>query len=192
LAFALSAAHEHHTKRASHLSVEHLFYHGVRRMPLSDPAFGITMPAGSAALAEDGQPLDKHWPYADDQPAAQAWVPPAKLGRLYRSNSARAPMDLAALISQLDAGKPIVLGLLITTCFFRCQSDGFLPAEDPDPVRGSHAVVAVGHGRNADGPHLLVRNSWGESWGANGHAWLSSGYLARHLREATHFVEATS
>jgi C1A family cysteine protease len=46
-----------------------------------------------------------------------------------------------------------------------------------------HAVIAVGLGETAEGEQcLLVRNSWGPSWGLKGHAWITVPYLAQRLR----------
>lgn len=190
LAFALSAAHEHRTRSKGHLSVEYLYYHAVRRMPGADPAAGTHITAASAALAEDGQPIDRRWPYLDHQPAPAEWTPPVKPGRCYRSPSHSGATDIASIIAHLDAGHPVVLGLIITTCFLRCGPDGTLPALTPDPERGRHAVLAVGHGRA--GTHLLVRNSWGTRWGAAGHAWLPAAYLNRYLRNTRLLTEVLS
>ena len=41
----------------------------------------------------------------------------------------------------------------------------------------NHAVVAVGLGTTADDkiPYYIVRNSWGTSWGMEGHFWMKRG-----------------
>jgi C1A family cysteine protease len=46
-----------------------------------------------------------------------------------------------------------------------------------------HAVVAVGHGRIGEERAILVRNSWGDTWGIGGHAWVSELYLQPRLHE---------
>ena len=38
-----------------------------------------------------------------------------------------------------------------------------------DPPELNHGVVAVGYDLRADEPHWIVRNSWGSSWGEDGH-----------------------
>lgn len=190
LAFALSSAHEHHGSRASHLSVEHLFYHGVARMTSPDPSQGLTFEAATTALAQDGQPLEKHWPYEPVQPDRANWQPPQHAGRIYKRVTRDSGIDLATLFSHLAAGRSIVLGLVITASFLRCQSNGLLPALSPDPVRGGHAVLAVGHGRVGGADAILIRNSWGPGWGDEGHAWLTDAYLNTQLRRAAHLDKA--
>lgn len=50
---------------------------------------------------------------------------------------------------------------------------------------GKHAVVAVGYRTNGPrGREVLIHNSWGESWGAGGFAWLSEDAVRRHNIDA--------
>ena len=44
-----------------------------------------------------------------------------------------------------------------------------------------HAVVAVGYGEAPQGRVVLVRNSWGLSWGLEGYGWVTEQFLARHM-----------
>jgi C1A family cysteine protease len=58
-----------------------------------------------------------------------------------------------------------------------------------DPVR-RHAVVAVGCGRARGEDAILIRNSWGASWGLEGHAWLPKSYLAPRITSLAILTEA--
>jgi C1A family cysteine protease len=102
-----------------------------------------------------------------------------------------APGKLAfdQIIAALGQGRPIVLGLVITDAFWRPDVSGRIPDLSPDTERAGHAVLAVGHGTNADGtPSLLIRNSWGVGWGLGGHAWLSRTYVERQLHETAMLI----
>ena len=93
------------------------------------------------------------------------------------------------VVGALDAGAPVVLGLIITDAFFRPDASGSVPDVAPDVERGGHAVLAVGHGTDTSGkPALLIRNSWGEGWGLGGHAWLSRVYIERQLYETAMLI----
>lgn len=53
--------------------------------------------------------------------------------------------------------------------------------EDSDPVLGGHDVVLSGYRMNAEQPDAgtaIFRNSWGTSWGEEGHGYLPFAYLA--------------
>lgn len=183
LSFATTSAHEHSRASAEPFSVEHLFYHAVRRMPGADPAAGTGFEVTKEALLMDGQPCERAWPYLRQQPLAKDWVPPAHGFPCYSSKLMRIALGVSDLTDCLDAGDTIVLGLVITDSFFRVGGDGHLPRMSPDTERTGHAVLAVGHGVEGNERFVLVRNSWGPGWGMNGHAWLAESYLNLQLIE---------
>jgi C1A family cysteine protease len=61
-----------------------------------------------------------------------------------------------------------------------------------DTVVGGHAIMAIGYDDNLTIKHsnpaapatqgaLMIRNSWGTGWGANGYGWLPYEYVLRGL-----------
>lgn len=94
--------------------------------------------------------------------------------------------DLARIRTEIEAGRPPVLALSVSDVFLgnweEIEGEVLLrdDAEPVDTARG-HAVVAVGYGLIRGEPCFLVRNSWGERWGRNGHAWIRDSYIGRRL-----------
>lgn len=180
LPFASSCAHEYKRMADAYLSVEYLFFHAIARSS-GNPLIGTTMMATAMALAQDGQPLEAEWPYALVQP--DPWSPPALKGEAWKTTLVSNHLSFDDLISHLDNGEPIVLGLVITDAFYEPGDTGVVPDLIPDIERAGHAVLAVGHGMHGGEPAILVRNSWGEAWGLQGYAWLTRAYIDRQLRE---------
>jgi co-chaperonin GroES (HSP10) len=69
--------------------------------------------------------------------------------------------------------------LRLSRSFDWVQADGVVdagPGEQPEYLR-RHAVIAVGHGEIKGQRAVLVRNSWGDSWGDGGYGWLTEKFL---------------
>jgi C1A family cysteine protease len=88
--------------------------------------------------------------------------------------------DVATVRTELDAGRPVLLGVVVYDCMFLPTSAGRVelpPAGSLD--RGRHAVLAVGYDADA----LLIRNSWGVTWALAGYGWLTDSYSALYLKD---------
>lgn len=174
LAFAASDAHAGVRNGWEPLSCEFAFFHAQRRA-MRPPSSGALLGQMLAALKLDGQPVEAGWPYLAVTPTqASAWQPPAQPGPLFGRDGAEGQASFGKAIECLDAGKPVVLLLALVPSFFRPDAEGVVvPAvgEVPQPTL-RHAVIAVGHGKVDGDPAILVRNSWGSSWGDQGYGWL--------------------
>lgn len=191
LSFAASDAHRHRRRHPEPLSVEWLFYH-VARHAGTGLHTGTTMLDTRAVLRAIGQPEEAVWPYSTTPPAPTAWRPPSPRPELMACASAACAAEMQAVREQVDKGIPIVIGMFTSTTFLSPTDWAYHgseivlgrdPGEPVDPARG-HALVVVGGGRVSGEPVLLIRNSWGPRWGAEGHAWVYEDYLAPRLAGA--------
>ena len=185
LAFAMSDTHAAMRGGAwDALCCEYLFYQAKQRdgTPVDE---GTTISAAQAALAHDGQPLETAWPYQTALPADETkWKPPADIGTLYRRSSKRGTPAFNRVWDAVEANQPSVVVMTVSTAFYVPSSDGVVDSNEPENPTVRHAVVAVATGNRAEAKLLLVRNSWADSWGLAGHAWLSETYAAPRILAA--------
>ena len=182
LAHASSAAHEHARGSPTPLSPEYLHYFSSGN---DSTHAGADFPNVARALLDPGQPSETDCPYQLVEPQL-AWTPPLDL-TLYRRNSTsaeRTPDEIEAL---LDAGHVPVLGISTTDAFYAPASPWIL--SPTGPIRGLHAVVAVGIGTTHTRRRFLIRNSWGTEWADAGHAWLDDAFMIQHLRDVLVLME---
>jgi len=181
IAFAISDGHAAERAPYVNLSTDYLYFYGLKCMPANHGDNGISLPAATAALMADGQPLETDWPYSKVLPSALSkWSPPSGL-KVMRAKIVSGPSTIDAVCSALDRGQPTILIFRSSERFHHAAADGFLPGRAKDGSLGLHAVVAAGHGVKVGTRHVLVRNSWGIGWGDQGYAWLAEDYLSPRL-----------
>ncbi|MER9056692.1 C1 family peptidase [Mesorhizobium sp. M0910] len=184
LAFATSSAHEHSRGDGRSLSIEYLYFQSVARSPGANPDMGAAMEVVASAIEDDGQPAEAIWPYHKVQLYPPDWIPPDELGQLFHADADVGELDVNEICRLLEDGQVVVLGLVITDGFRVPDGTGRINALPADTERGGHAVLAVGYGYDLSGGlYVLIRNSWGSSWGLKGYAWVSEGYLEAQLCE---------
>lgn len=191
LAFAVTAAHE--VARAAGAAVaedlsEEALYWGCKVVD-GHWRSGSRFTSAATALAATGQPLEAVWPYNPARLAGTAYAPPnPPTTDWYQWGLATMPIDAANIRTEIEGGRPVLLGVTVFDTFFRPVGGRIEAPATTDPARGGHAVLAVGHDAGA----LLIRNSWGATWALAGYAWLSDKYTARHVREAWVIQAATT
>lgn len=171
-AYAASGAHEFVRGEAEHLSPEYLYYFarlGAGR--------GCSLPSVAAALAGHGQPLETECPAFAADPD-NAWHPP-RAREVFKRQSEQKTPSVGTVHDVVRRGETPILGLVLPDSFFRPEAPWVI--RDAGPVRGRHAVVAVGSGEYQRERVVLVRNSWGEGWADGGHAWLPDSFLSQRL-----------
>ncbi len=191
LAFAASDAHASLRAGWVPLSCEYAFFQAQRRAG-RNPHTGALLSSILEALRMDGQPEESGWPYLSATPTDVAlWTPPSEIGELFGRDGATINHSIERIIKKLDQERPVIVLTTLSHAFYQPNPQGVIdPAPDEEPVHNRrHAVVAVGHGKVDDQPAILVRNSWGPSWGDAGYGWLTINFLAPRIYAAAILLE---
>ena len=125
------------------------------------------------------------------QTALKEGIPTTDARRLTIAAYYSVPVDYGAIKQVVSELGEVLVAIAWPTSWFSPFRNGVLPA--PDSVAGGHAVRVIGwddrrmgHGPSAG--NLIVRNSWGLSWGMKGSFYLPEAYLGQ-VGEAWRFTE---
>jgi len=184
LAFAVTALHE--VLRAAGSPVgedlaEEAVYWGCKQVD-GNWTTGTSFQSASAALPRWGQPVEATWPYDPRRPDGCPYHPPVPPGGADWHLARLRPVTTTSTeVRNLLAGSvPVALGITLYPSFFRPSRTGHIADPQPgDPKKGRHAVVAVGF----DDGEILIRNSWGPTWGVDGYGWITDSYLDGHATD---------
>lgn len=152
---------------------------------------GTTMSAAAQALPHTGHCEARLWPYDDslgfdtEDPPATAGQPPWQVADLTPIRLAHDGVE-EDIEDALTAAHPVLVVLEATPEFMTPEPDGFIPVPVVTvPAAGYHAVVVAGAWTDpVRGRVLLIRNSWGDYWGAGGYGLLPPDYLIDFGAEA--------
>ena len=186
LAFAVAAVHEHaRGNPLVTLSVETLYW-AAKQLDGDSHLPGTTLEAADMALQRWGQPPEALWPYdparADHD---ESYSPPAGvIDSPHRRFAAIAsvPTDPWIVEGLLEEGTATAIGFPTWPGIRRLRGAHLAIPQRSELEADHHVMVAVGY--RSDTNEVLLRNSWGLSWGDGGHAWIAASFIADHANAA--------
>ncbi len=198
---------EYFERRAfgKHIDGSRLFIYKTTRNLL-----GVTGDTGAwlrntiGALVLCGVPGERYWPYTDQDPDfdrepsafVYAVADNYEAVRYFSHDPVGANIStdkvLASVKRYLAAGIPSMFGFFGFPSFSNSDAPGHIPFPCPsERAQWGHAIVAVGFDDDKEITNtrcnettkgaLLIRNSWGTSWGDDGYGWLPYKYVEQRL-----------
>lgn len=183
LAFAASDVHAAVRGGFEPLSCEFAFYNAQRRTGRS-PLKGAFLDDMLATILETGQPIEADWPYLQQLPSdLSRYVPPLNVGTRFARDGRELQCHVNEVCGLLDGGRPTIILSALTRRYFSPPNNHVIDDFDGDAVFPvpRHAMIAVGYGTIGSSRVILIRNSWGSTWGMAGYCWLTENFLAKHM-----------
>lgn len=195
---------EYYERRAfgKHIDASRLFLYKVTRNLLHWTGdTGAFLRSTMGAMVLFGVPPEEYWPYAissyDKEPPAfcYAFAQNYQAIRYFRLDPPGTAKDvlLSRIKTLLSHGLPSMFGFTVFSSISQASDDdGKIPFPcRGEKIRGGHAVAVVGYddgivirnmicGTETKGA-ILIRNSWGTTWGDNGYGWLPYEYVVKGL-----------
>ncbi len=185
---------EYFERRAfgKHVDASRLFLYKATRPLTGDKGdSGAQLRDTMKALVLFGAPPEKYHPYNiaefDQEPSAfcYAFAQNYRAVQYYRLDPPGTALSkrLGIIKTNLAANLPCMFGFSVYSSLYDPNTkSGEIPYPGSgEKLEGGHAIVTVGYddakkiGKNKGA--LLIRNSWGETWGEKGYGWLPYRYV---------------
>lgn len=199
---------EYFERRAlgNHIDASRLFlYKATRNYMQMSGDTGAYLRNTMGAMVLFGLPPEKYWPYNianfDVEPPAFCYsfannYKAIKYFRLDPPGTSGSAI-LTNVKTKLSAGLPSMFGFSVYNSFYQAETTGKVPfpSSTGDTFAGGHAVVAVGYddtikiknslpGSPTTTGALLIRNSWGPTWGGiGGYLWMPYDFIRKSLAQ---------
>ncbi len=139
-----------------------------------------------------GAAVENIWPYRESKfkvkPSSAAYADALK----HQAITAYKVETVNDVKSALSLGLPVVFGVPVYNAIMNLSWSSYtlpMPAKNERSI-GGHCMVVVGY-RNKD-QMLIVRNSWGYTWGRGGHMLMPVAYWEKFQRQTDAWVISSS
>ncbi len=186
--------------RQVHRRVRLFLYKATRELLHWTGDTGAYLRSTIGALALFGVPPEEYWPYKitnfDTEPTAfcYAFANDFRAISYFRLDdiSTSPPALITKIKAGLAAGLPCVFGFTVYSSIAQAAKSGRIPYPVAgEKVLGGHAMLVIGYddnmtivnsttGKTTKGA-LLIRNSWGPSWGDHGYGALPYEFVLNQL-----------